>query len=205
MRAFFLVVLIAACSAVPGAHDAPPAVNRVQPTELDSALRDELLAMRNEDQRVRRAWIASPEDESIKAEASALAQRNQARVIEIIERYGWPGNSLVGAKASGAAWTLLQHSSLDVLKRYLPVMEAAVAAGELDHGLLATTIDRVRVNEGQPQVYGTQFRQENGEWVPYPIERRESKALLSTHWRSSAGTDRVVTRRAGAKRTSGQA
>ena len=126
--------------------------------------------MSKEDQRVRREWINSPNDPKVKAEVEAIDKQNQARVIEIIGQYGWPGKSLVGEKASGAAWLILQHSNLDLLHRYLPLMEQAARKGELDWSLVATTIDRVRINEGKPQVYGTQFKNENGKWVPYPIE-----------------------------------
>lgn len=175
MRFLISLLLVTACSATsdsPAMAQAPAAA--VPVTQPNSVLRDELLAMAREDQRIRREWIKKPDDSTIKAEAVAIDQRNQARIVEIVERYGWPGRSLVGEKASGAAWTLLQHSSMEILHRYLPLMEAAARLGELDWSLVATTIDRMRINEGKPQVYGTQFRRENGEWVPYPIEDEPS-------------------------------
>ncbi len=49
-------------------------------------------------------------------------------------------------------------------------MEKAGETGELHGSLLATTVDRIRVREGQPQLYGTQFREQNGRMEPFPIE-----------------------------------
>ena len=49
-------------------------------------------------------------------------------------------------------------------KKWVPA-DRAVACG-----LLATSVDRVRVSEGKPQVYGTQFHEVDGVWVPQPIE-----------------------------------
>ncbi len=38
---------------------------------------------------------------------------------------------------------------------------------------LAYLIDRVRVNEGSPQLYGSQFTSETGKFIPRPIENEE--------------------------------
>jgi hypothetical protein len=55
---------------------------------------------------------------SVANRTRAVDQRNMARLAEIIDRFGWPGRSLVGDKASEAAFLILQHSTLDNQKRY---------------------------------------------------------------------------------------
>ena len=97
-------------------------------------------------------------------------RENLARVDAIIAANGWPGRSLVGEKASGGAWTVIQHADLETQKKYLPLITKAADAGETSWALLATTIDRIQVREGKPQTYGTQFHEVNGELVPQPIE-----------------------------------
>ena len=47
---------------------------------------------------------------------------------------------------------------------------AFVDSGEVSAVNVAYLTDRVRMHEGKPQVYGTQFRRSNGDWEPYPIE-----------------------------------
>lgn len=54
-------------------------------------------------------------------------------------------------------------------------MTAAVASGEADAKLLAYLDDRVRVNAGRPQLYGTQFiSDETGVLRPQPIQNPDS-------------------------------
>ena len=49
-------------------------------------------------------------------------------------------------------------------------MRAAVTAGEASRADLAYLEDRVRVNAGRPQLYGTQFAGTGEEFGPAPIE-----------------------------------
>ena len=91
-------------------------------------------------------------------------------VARIIDKFGYPGKSLVGMRAAGGAWTVLQHAPLETLRKYLGMMQEAAEKGELGGGLVATSVDRVLVADGKPQLYGTQFHDVNGEMVPQPIE-----------------------------------
>ncbi|HUP65379.1 MAG TPA: DUF6624 domain-containing protein [Thermoanaerobaculia bacterium] len=137
----------------------------------------ELLELRDRDQAVRRKWMADRENEALQQEVETVDRENVVRVIEIINATGWPGKLMVGEKGSAAAWTILQHADLEVQKRYLGRMEKAVETGELHGSLLATTVDRIRVREGQPQLYGTQFREQNGRMEPFPIENEAEVAF----------------------------
>ena len=98
----------------------------------------------------------------------------QTRLAEIFDEHGWPGWQLVGEDGSTAAWLIVQHADLDVefQRRGLGLLEEAVAAGDASPGDLAYLVDRVRVADGQPQVYGTQWTPDAaGEWQPRtPIE-----------------------------------
>ena len=156
-----MVLVLSACAVAPP----PPPV--VTPND---ALRDELLAMRDADQEVRRRWIKDRENPQINAEMNAVDARNIVRVREIIKTYGWPSKALVGEKASGAAWIIIQHSSPATIKEYLPLMRQAVARGDLHGGLYATSYDRVLLSEGKKQMYGSQFDTDNGRCQPKPIE-----------------------------------
>jgi hypothetical protein len=49
-------------------------------------------------------------------------------------------------------------------------LRGAVADGEASPGNLAYLEDRVRVHDGRPQLYGTQFTVADGELQPSPIE-----------------------------------
>jgi hypothetical protein len=80
----------------------------------------------------------------------------------------------IGAEGSEALWLILQHSPDHELQRQaLPLMKEAANRGDLDRPSVALTIDRVRMHAGEPQVYGSQFHQVDGEWVVWAIEDEE--------------------------------
>jgi hypothetical protein len=89
------------------------------------------------------------------AEAKKIDDTNLARVKAIINQFGWPGNSLVGEKASAAAWTIIQNADLATQKLYIEEMTAAAEVKQLSPALLAATVDRIAIREGRGQVYGT--------------------------------------------------
>jgi len=136
-------------------------------------LRDELLSMVEEDQAARRAaGQAGFKDAAANERMRAIDVRNTARMKEIIAQVGWPTKTLVGERAAQGAWLLVQHADLDLAfqKECLGLLEKAVAAGEASGRNLAYLTDRVRVAEGKPQYYGTQFHMVEGKLVPRPIE-----------------------------------
>jgi hypothetical protein len=83
---------------------------------------------------------------------------NLRRLEEIIAQHGWPGVSLVGEEGSRAAFLVLQHADLAAQQRYLPLVRQAAAAREIAPGLVAMLEDRVLMQTGQEQIYGTQVR-----------------------------------------------
>lgn len=76
------------------------------------------------------------------------------RVRTIIQRYGYPGKTLVGSPANEAAFYVIQHSSS--IPQYLPLIKQAADQGELPFRLYAMMLDRQLMHLGKPQVYGTQ-------------------------------------------------
>lgn len=140
-------------------------------------LRMELLAMSAKDQQLRMALLSgsgTPSKEAMPQIADVDAQ-NTARMHEIIDQYGWPTRSMVGDDGASAAWLLVQHADRDnsFQRRCLDLMKPLVDGGEISAVNVAYLTDRVRIHEGKPQVYGTQFHESNGNWEPYPIEDRD--------------------------------
>ncbi len=134
------------------------------------ALTDELVAMSAVD--IRATLEAVNQDDH----AAQLAWRRVTvehgdRLAEIIAEHGWPTARLVGPAAAVGAWKLAQHADrqLDVQRRALALLSDAVAAGEASPRELALLRDRVLVNEGQEQIYGTQIAGvRDGTPVPWP-------------------------------------
>lgn len=81
-----------------------------------------------------------------------------ARLKEIVARHGWPGRSLVGEDGAHAAWLIAQHADFDPAfqRDCLDRMRLAFAQGEVTAQELSFLTDRVYLEEGKPQMYGTQ-------------------------------------------------
>jgi hypothetical protein len=140
----------------------------------DPALRDELLAMSAADGALRARLVAEGTlFDGYHPEMAALHHRHAARLAEIVAALGWPGRSLVGEDGAEAAWRVVQHAIGDppVMRRCLPLLEAAAARGEAPVWQPAYLLDRIRTLEGRPQRYGTQHDWDAGGALrPLPLE-----------------------------------
>lgn len=95
--------------------------------------------------------------------AAAAFQRvirtNFPIVKTILEKYGFPGYDLTGKESSGNYFLLVQHSDFDLAfqKKALKLMKQQVHNKNASGQNYAYLIDRININEGKPQVYGTQI------------------------------------------------
>ncbi len=127
---------------------------------VDLALADELLAMIAVDDDTRARLAAAGElFDGYHPAMAAVHRANAARLRAIIERDGWPGRGRVGVAAASAAWRIVQHAIGEpaFMRAMLPVLEDAAARGEVAAHEVAMLEDRIRVFEGRPQRYGTQY------------------------------------------------
>lgn len=101
--------------------------------------------------------------------------KNTERMKAIIAEIGWPTISKVGTEGSYNAWLLVQHADHDVefQEQCLNLMKEA-PANEVDIVNIAYLTDRICVNQGRGQIYGTQFTQEKDKHVPLTIEDEEN-------------------------------
>ncbi len=129
------------------------------------AISAEIIAMSEADQAMRKSgvWDAS------------VDVRNTARIRQIIAEIGWPTISKVGKQAAQMAWLLVQHAGHDRdFQRACLALMRAQPSGEVDARNIAYLEDRVRVGEGRPQLYGTQFHaSDQGALEPFPIEDQD--------------------------------
>jgi hypothetical protein len=149
-------------------------------TRLNLPLKQELEEIYAADQGVRinaRAVMEkygnhSPQMDSLTREMQRIDARNLPRVTAMIEKYGWPGTSLVGEQGSVTAFLVIQHSNLATMQKYVPLMRAAAAKGELDNASLALVEDRLLTYQNKPQIYGSQLQTnpKTGKMEFLPIE-----------------------------------
>ncbi len=142
-----------------------------EPGADNAVLQAALLEMGRIDQAVRDSLtIGTAADTALLKRIAAVDSANTQQLDELVARHGWPDRSRVGIDAAEAAFLVVQHSpSHDFQERMLELLRAAAERGEADRSDVAMLTDRVLVHEGRPQLYGTQFRIEHGQLVPYPI------------------------------------
>jgi hypothetical protein len=87
----------------------------------------------------------------------ALDAKNQVLIDSLFQKYGkYIGKSLVGERFEVVMWSVVQHSSPAMMEKYLPIIHAAVKAGELDVVPLKMLIDRYYGLKYGYQVFGSQ-------------------------------------------------
>lgn len=142
-------------------------------------LRREIVAMAENDLSVRQALVSdgSLTTQGYHPRMEAVHKSNAARLASIIEQHGWPGESLVGEDGARAAWLIAQHAigNPPFMRLCLSLLKQAASENEVPQWHAAMLEDRIRMYEGRPQVYGTQFQPDkNGEFTHYTIENPES-------------------------------
>lgn len=98
---------------------------------------------------------------------------NTLRLRNIVARWGWITISEFGAALSDNAWLLVQHADHDVAfqEEILGKLATALKHKEVAPSNFAYLWDRVKVNRGLPQKYGTQGTcTGKGKWEPNTLE-----------------------------------
>ena len=94
---------------------------------------------------------------------------NLIKVKAILDQYGWLGADVVGQQGNTTLFLVIQHADLATQEKYLPIMREAVKNGKAQGSHLALLIDRVEMENGRPQLYGSQITGENGKAAIYKI------------------------------------
>jgi len=96
---------------------------------------------------------------------------NLSKVENIISKYGWLGPDEVGENGQSALFLVIQHASLNVQLKYLPLMREAVKKGKARRSDLALLEDRVLMYQGKEQIYGSQLKyNKTGGYEFHPIK-----------------------------------
>jgi len=139
-------------------------------------IQERFLRMYRLDQRSRAAinhvdFTTLPEDQRQRAMAAmwtavnAVDDANQKTLLEMLPPEGWFYKSIYGDGPANTAFLIIQHSDVDLWRRFLPVLEPLVATGEVEGQSYGLMFDRLAVAEGRPQRYGTQMTCKGGKFV----------------------------------------
>jgi len=145
--------------------------------KFNQTLADELNKMAEVDQIA--AYIPQGEYEKMSKEEwnsfkDSVFTTHQIRLKQIFDKHGFVGFDLVGEEGSRNFWLMVQHSDhvpafqKEVLKEMKIEVDKKNAIPS-NYGLL---VDRVNLNTGQKQIYGTQvtYNMETGQAYPKSLE-----------------------------------
>lgn len=147
-------------------------VNSPPPVAFNKKLHDELRKLVRKTEDLLYHGVESDlSNEAFNKRVSEARSRNNARLCQILKEFGWPSSALVGKDGVGAILYLIRNSrQLDLQVALLPVVIAAVKQGEGEKRQVADLVDRMRVDSGMKQLFGTQVKVANGFLVLAPIE-----------------------------------
>ena len=95
---------------------------------------------------------------------------NGERIKSLIKKYGYPKKSIIGEKTMRNFWLLIQHQDFSP-----ELQKNCLKNCDFEPRNKAYLTDRVLVNSGKKQLYGTQFyKNEKGEIVPHPIQNEKN-------------------------------
>ncbi|WP_330959334.1 DUF6624 domain-containing protein [Photobacterium sp. 53610] len=147
--------------------------------EINLDLQSQLLEMAKVDQEIRKELGESGWHKSSKAlqeKALLIDERNTQQLKSILNGRSWFTEAEVGKEGINSAWLIVQHSpDIDFQEKMLPLLEQSYLNREGVTGQeVALLTDRVRIDKGQKQLYGTQANWSDGAIVFKPIENPET-------------------------------
>lgn len=167
--------------------------------EINTSLALLLQSLADEDQKWRNLLVSIRNNEHIndtitKEFVSAKIQftdsLNYYQLKDIADSVGYPNYDIAGTDGEFNFWLLVQHQDKhpEFQDSILTLMKKEVENGKAYSKNYAYLLDRVKINSGQLQVYGTQMKLNNEKtsYEPMPViepeklnERRESMGLGS--------------------------
>jgi VWFA-related protein len=138
---------------------------------FNKQLHDDLLKLWKKDHERVQDAISDRKPDNVLDRLRESRSKSPDNLCEILKQFGWPTRRLVGDDGAAAAFFLLRNTSSPTMQAaLLPVIIAATSEGEISLRDFAFYIDRLRLNAGLKQLFGTQATIRDGFLVMFPIE-----------------------------------
>lgn len=129
----------------------------------DNKLNNELVKLINiiniNDQKFR-----DSDEQLYKAKQPELDRGNQKLIDSLYLQYNkYIGKSLVGEKFEHVMWIVVQHSNLEMMEKYLPIIQNAVQDKELNKTPFKMLLDRIYTQKYGYQIFGSQIGIKNAD------------------------------------------
>jgi hypothetical protein len=119
----------------------------------------------------------------------AVHIKNAARLRELIAKHGWPTEEIAGKDGTEAAWFVAQHAigEPEFQRTALKLLQAVVDQGKVPAWQAAYLEDRIAMQEGRPQRFGTQWMDDARDGLIRPWKLAEPDNVNAL--RASVGLD----------------
>lgn len=129
-----------------------PVDNKLEGEGLNSDLVNLMSQILKDDQKYR---LEKPVDWS---KQKPLDEKNLQIIDSLFQEYGtYIGRGFVGKDLEITMWLVVQHSNLEKMEAYLPVIHKAVEAEELSPSPLKMLLDRIHCIKYNYQIFGSQY------------------------------------------------
>lgn len=135
---------------------------------MNTILAQQIIEMSQVDHNLRKQAPKGPALEFINYLIYAIDEVHNSRIKRIITEYGFPTVGLIGRDALSAFWLLVQHQRYE-----RKLQEEALAKCDFLPNEKALLTDRILINNGEKQIYGTQFQRSGSMFEPFPIENEK--------------------------------
>lgn len=86
-----------------------------------------------------------------------IDKENQQIIDSLYTKYKkYIGTSLVGVKYNSVMWEVIQHSNIEMMEKFLPIIQNAVKQKEIDVVPFKMLIDRIYSQKENYQIFGSQ-------------------------------------------------
>jgi hypothetical protein len=137
------------------------------------------------EQEIREAFIKGVKigkiDAALNQQIGEIDSINQLYAFQFLDTYGYPKKSKDGEKVSNGIFYILQHSDQKNMKTHIDALEKTAYEGEASLTHFALMKDRILMNDGEKQIYGSQLsprKDENGfntaNYFVWPIENNST-------------------------------
>jgi hypothetical protein len=101
----------------------------------------------------------NPESENIELikEMKMLDSTLLHKVTLFLNEYGWKRKKEIGELANMGLFLAIQHSSTKQMESFKEIVERAYQEDKIEKSSYALFVDRLKVRNGLPQIYGTQY------------------------------------------------
>lgn len=101
-----------------------------------------------------------------------IDKENQQIVVSTIEKCGFPSVEKHGNRSVEAVFFVIQHAGKSLREKYFAQIKKSADQGDLQWSKVALMEDRMLMDRGEKQKYGSQVQKKNGsdKWNLYPIE-----------------------------------